>query len=259
MIETITDLKNNRLKTGITASAVKSQHAVQLRKILGSLNTRTVRASEPLRLGLKDIRDADEKGKWWLVGASWKKGNEYLHDEIPLKQPHRQDRIAGTEVDDEGATDLVQLAREQRMNTDIRRAIFITIMCASDYLDACGRLVKLRLKRAQELEIPRVLIHCAGAEKVYNPYYTLMAKRLCGEHRLKMAFQFSLWDLFKRMGEGSDGHHGETSIEMDEKVEDQELGTRKLVNLAKMFGSLIVEGSLGLGVLKVSGIDARKR
>jgi len=86
---------------------------------------------------------------------------------------------------------------------------------------------------------------------VYNPYYTLMAKRLCCEHRMKMAFQFGLWDLFKRMGEGGDGYCGDAGTEVEEEVE---LGTRRLVNLAKMFGSLIVEGSLGLGVLKVSGM-----
>ncbi|KAH0542081.1 hypothetical protein FGG08_003461 [Glutinoglossum americanum] len=251
MIETINDLKNNRLKAGTTASAVKSQHTIQMRKILGSLNTRAIRASEPMRLDLRDIRDADEKGKWWLVGASWSKGNGDLRNPIPSKRLCPQDRTASAEADGEGTTDLVQLAREQRMNTDIRRAIFITIMCASDFLDAHERLVKLRLKRAQELEIPRVLIHCAGAEQVYNPYYTLIAKRLCGERRLKMAFQFGLWGLFRRMGEGGDGHHGDAGVEEDEETEYQALGTRKLVNLAKLFGNLVAEGLLGLGVLKM--------
>ncbi|KAI9762734.1 MAG: suppressor of glycerol defect [Geoglossum simile] len=250
MIETINNLKNNRMKTGVAASAVKSQHMVQMKKLLGSLNLRALRASEPLRLGLEDARNADEKGKWWLVGASWKEGDESLHDLVPLQSSRHQDCTASAEVGDQGSEDLLQLAKEQRMNTDIRRAIFITIVSAADCRDAHERLVKLRLKRAQELEIPRVLIHCAGAEQAYNPYYTLMARRLCGEHRLKMAFQFGLWDLFKRMGEGSDGYRADAEAEMVEEAEDRDLGTRKLVNLAKMFGGLIVEGSLRLGVLK---------
>jgi nucleolar MIF4G domain-containing protein 1 len=258
MIETINDLKNNRLKTGITASAVKSQHTVHMRKILRSLNMRTTRTSEPLGLSLNDIREADRKGKWWLVGASWKNGSEGVHGLVPLKQPSNQDCTASAEAEVGGTTDLIQLAGEQRMNTDVRRAIFITIMRASDYLDAHEQLLKLRLNRAQELEIPRVLIHCAGTEQAYNPYYALIAKRLCRQHRLKMAFQFGLWDLFKRMGEGDDEQHGSVGTEMDEEVEHQELGTRKLVNMAKMFGNLIVDGSLGLSVLKVSGVDTRR-
>ena len=87
------------------------------------------------------------------------------------------------------------------MNTDIRRAIFVTIMSATDYQDAHLRLMKLKLKKVQEFEIPKVLIHCAGGEKTYNPYYTLIAKKICGDRRLKTAFQYCLWDLFKKMGE----------------------------------------------------------
>lgn len=235
MIETINDLKNNKMKTGGAASAVTSEHTVRMKKTLGSLNNRSIKASEPLRIGLKDIKESDKKGKWWLVGASWA-GN--AEDDEASKVPTNKD----IQVVEAGTSDLVQLAREQRMNTDIRRAIFITIMSASDYQDAYLRLMKLKLRKVQELEIPKVLIHCSGAEQNYNPYYTLISKRLCGDRKLKMAFQFSLWDLFKRMGETNDD---DVDIE-----EDEELDTRHIVNLAKMFGTLITEGGLGLNVLK---------
>lgn len=132
------------------------------------------------------------------------------------------------------------------MNTDVRRAIFISIMSASDYKDAYMRLLKLKLKRAQELEIPRVVIHCAGSEKSYNPYYTLIARRLCSEHKLKMAFQFGLWDLFKRMGE----RMNDDDFEMDDEDEET-IDLRKTVNLGKMFGNLIADGGLPITVLKV--------
>ncbi|PQE13319.1 dihydrolipoyl dehydrogenase protein [Rutstroemia sp. NJR-2017a BVV2] len=237
MIETINDLKNNKMKTGGVASAVTSEHTVRMKKTLGSLNNRSLKASEPLRIGLKDIKESDKKGKWWLVGASWA-GNAEDDDESSKMQNKKE-----VQKVDAGTSDLVQLAREQRMNTDIRRAIFITIMSASDYQDAYLRLMKLKLKKVQELEIPKVLVHCSSAEKLYNPYYTLIAKRLCGDRKLKMAFQFSLWDLFKRMGETNDN-------EDDNFGEDEELDTRHIVNLAKMFGTLITEGALGLGVLK---------
>jgi nucleolar MIF4G domain-containing protein 1 len=163
MIETINDLKNNKMKTGEAASAVTSEHTVRMKKTLGTLNTRSIKASEPLRIGLKDIKDSDKKGKWWLVGASWS-GN-------PAENKATADRPSGgmIHVEDRGTSDLLVLAREQRMNTDVRRAIFITIMSATDFQDAYLKLMKLKLKKVQEYEIPKVLIRCSGAEKSYNP------------------------------------------------------------------------------------------
>ncbi|KAI9845401.1 MAG: suppressor of glycerol defect [Sclerophora amabilis] len=254
MIETINNLKNNRMKTGAAASAVTSEATMRMKKLLGSLNSRSLRASEPLRVGLRDIRDTDKKGKWWLVGASWKgDANKEGNDEPSLSTyPPGYQGVVERQIcsADGGTTDLLRLAREQRMNTDIRRAVFITIMSSSDHQDAYLRLMKLRLKRAQESEIPRVLIHCAGAEQVYNPYYTVIARKLCGEHKMRMAFQFGLWDLFKRMGEGADDDEIQTSGMIDEEDEDRQLGMRPVVNFAKLYGTLIADGGLTLSVLK---------
>lgn len=244
MIETINDLKNNKMKTGGVASAVTSEHTIRMKKTLGSLNTRTIKASEPLRIGLKDIRESDLKGKWWLVGASWTGPVEEKElNEAGTGNTKTSNRL---DVQDSGTTDLAQLAREQRMNTEVRRAIFVAIMSATDFQDAYVRLMKLQLKKKQEFEIPKVLIHCAGAEKSYNPYYTLIAKRLCGDPKLRKSFQFSLWDLFKQMGENDEDDDGPE----EEEDDDNSLNTRHLVNLAKMFGTLIVDGGLGIGVLK---------
>jgi nucleolar MIF4G domain-containing protein 1 len=209
MIETINDLKNNRMKIGGAASAVTSEHTIRMKKILGSLNTRTVKASEPLRIGLKDIQESGKKGKWWLVGASWS-GNVVEKDN-GLGITGSISKTALT-FEDASSSDLAQLAREQRMNTDIRRAIFVAIMSATDYQDAYSRLMKLKLKKVQEFEIPKVLIHCSSAEKMYNPYYTLISKKICGDRRLRTAFQYCLWDLFKKMGEvDNDGDGGDKS------------------------------------------------
>lgn len=246
MIETINDLKNNKMKTGAAASAVVSEHTIRMKKTLGTLNTRSLKGTEPLRIGLKDIQESDKKGKWWLVGASWagnEKGEDEDEDSSKPSKPSKKD-LPDDIAPDAGTSDLAQLAREQRMNTDIRRAIFITIMSASDFQDAAMRLDKLRLKKVQELEIPKVLIHCSGAEANYNPYYTLISQKLCGDRKLKMAFQFSLWDLFKRMGEGDEEQEGPG----DE--DDETLTTRYIVNLAKMYASLIVNGGLTISILK---------
>ena len=252
MIETINNLKNNRMKTGLAASALTLEHTIRMKKTLGSLNQRNIRASEPLRFGLKDLRQTNKRGKWWLVGASYKDDDKDSDErtEQPSSVRSKTNRgVTDREVNmDDIAADLIQLAKEQRMNTDVRRSIFIAIMSATDYNDAYVRLMKLRLKRSQELEIAKVLIHCAGAEKVYNPFYAFLSRRVCADKKLKMSVKFALWYLFKQTGEGEDD-----SMESDEDHEGK-LGLRSLVNLAKMFGVLIAEGGLGLGVLKVCSI-----
>ena len=252
MVETINALKNNRMKTGIAASAIASEHIIRMKKLLGSLNTRNVRATEPLRIGLKDIRDSDRRGKWWLIGSSYEGPVVETEDEKPSVVESELRQSIDSQVDDV-TINLLQLAKEQRMNTDIRRSIFITVMSATDCNDAYQRIMKLRLKKAQEIEIPKVLIQCAGAEQIYNPYYTLLSRKVCSDRRLKMAFQFSLWDLFRQMGEESDEE--ESGI----GSEDETLNIRSIVNLAKLFGILITDGALGLNVLKVSHGSAQIR
>jgi nucleolar MIF4G domain-containing protein 1 len=177
------------------------------------------------------------------VGASWK-GNAddtgpatgEFGDQLAMRDPG---------IVDSQEADLLALARQYRMNTSVRRSIFIAIMSASDYQDAHVRLLKLRLKRAQEQEIPRVLLRCAGAETAYNPYYTLIAKKLCTEKRMKMTFQFSLWDFFKRMGERDGLEESD-----NEEDETQAVELTEVVNLAKMFAGLVTDGPLSLTVLK---------
>lgn len=47
------------------------------------------------------------------------------------------------------AQKLVQLAAAQRMNTDLRRAIFCIIMSGEDYIDAFEKLLRLDLSGKQ--------------------------------------------------------------------------------------------------------------
>jgi nucleolar MIF4G domain-containing protein 1 len=58
---------------------------------------------------------------------------------------------------------------------------------------------------------------------------------------------FALWNIFKRMGE-----QGEDEEEPEFDVDDEETGVsmKAVVNLAKMYGMLIADGTLTLGVLK---------
>jgi nucleolar MIF4G domain-containing protein 1 len=246
MIETINDLKNNKMKTGVASSAISREHTIRMKKQLGRLNERNLKATEPLRVGLKDIRNTEKRGKWWLVGASWRNepGNEEPAEE---SKEVRRKAIPVAEDEDDSEVDLVQLAREHRMNTDIRRAIFISIMSASDFKDAQLRLSKLNLKRSQEMEIPRVIVHCAGAEKTYNPYYTVLARKVCSDHKTRKSFQFALWDIFKSLGEKQDATD-ESDDEEDDTGSDTSL--RKLVNQGKLYGTLIGRKALPITSLK---------
>lgn len=248
MIDTITDLKNNRLKSNV-GSSVASEHITKMRKILGSLNNaRVIRGAEPISISRDDIHNSTKKGKWWLVGASWK--------EDPLESARKElsnlpaDHSAMNEEDSEGEPDLVNIAKAHRMNTDVRRSIFVAIMSASDFQDAYVRLMKLRLKRAQEYEIPRVLVHCTMEEEAHNPYYTLIARRLCGDmgRRIKVSFAYALWNIFRKMGERS--HLDEEENDDPAEEEESTIPLKSLVNLAKMYASLVADNTLTLSILK---------
>ncbi|KAJ5711755.1 hypothetical protein N7488_005911 [Penicillium malachiteum] len=249
MIDTITDLKNNRVKNAVGAN-ITTEHITKMRKILGSLNnSRVIRASEPINITRADIHDSSKKGKWWLVGASWKE------DPLVAARKELQDtemKDAQVSDDDSDAEpDYGDLARAHRMNTDVRHSIFVAIMSATDYQDAHVRLLKLRLKRAQEFEIPRVLLHCAMEEEAHNPYYTLIARRICGDlgRKIKVSFMFALWNIFKKLGEKGDMDDDEEA-DFDPEDEETAVSMKSVVNLAKMFGMLIADGTLTLGILK---------
>lgn len=250
MIDTITDLKNNKVKSGV-GSSVTSEHITKMRKILGSINSsRSIRASEPINISREDIHNSAKKGKWWLVGASWR--------EDPLESARKElsglpsdNKTAAPEEDSEGEPDLASIAKSHRMNTDVRRSIFVAIMSATDFQDAHARLLKLHLKRAQEYEIPRVLTHCIMEEEAYNPYYTLIARRICGDlgRQMKVSFMYTLWNIFKKMGERGDLDEDDDAG-MDED-ENAQLPLKSIVNIAKMYGSLIADNTLTIGVLKI--------
>lgn len=251
MIETINDLKNNKIKAGASASAVIQDHTTRMKKLLGSLNSRKLKATEPLRIGLKDIEDSDKRGKWWLVGASWAGRDASSDKKQRTHQAAVNDESDDTDSsivlsdDDEAIPDLVVLAREQNMNTDVRRSVFIAIMSASDYEDAYARVMKLRLNKGRQKEVAYVVMQCAGCEQQYNPYYSLIARRLCADRRIKFAFQDSLWKFFRRLGESTFGE------DADEDEDDEEaVDVRRIFSLGKMFGFLIANGALGLSVLK---------
>lgn len=78
-------------------------------------------ASEPLRVSLTDLLNADKKGKWWLVGAGWS-GNPLVEHE------ERRPVQSAPEEDETEEKALYELARKQGMNTDVRRSVFVVLL-----------------------------------------------------------------------------------------------------------------------------------
>ncbi|KAK9488766.1 hypothetical protein V1527DRAFT_493617 [Lipomyces starkeyi] len=245
LIETVSSWKNNRLKQ---ASPITLESFTRMRKYLGNIP----KIMEPLRVTLDDIRNVETKGKWWLVGAAWSGDNALAKTDLDV------DVAAVKDILDTAEPDWLALARQQRMNTDVRRAIFVAIMGSEDYVDANDRLMKLKLKRAQEREIPRVILHCCGNEKDFNPFYVYVASLLCKNHALKKAFQFSLWDFLKQLdGSLDDEESGHNSDEDNHDIrfmgrgdDDEKAKARKTNNYAKFYAALVGEGGMALDIFK---------
>lgn len=240
LIETIASLKNNKLKD---VNESTHQLTIRLKKFLG--NFASSKAVDPLQVSLDDIHNIDTKGKWWLVGSAWKGDDGAVKSELVNSE-------VMNDILDSADVNWIELARAQRMNTDIRRAIFISIMSANDYIDAVTKLDKLALRKSQEREIPRIVIHCAVVEPAWNPYYGILAAKLCDSHSYRKTFQFMLWDLIKGF-EGASGNDSDEEEDVfsgfdDSRDEDDKL--KKILNLGRFFGYLFAEGSLALHMLR---------
>lgn len=244
MISAITDLKNNKKRNADVAIADKTSH---YRKVIGRMKSASSglgreSGTSALRLTVQDILDIETKGRWWVVGATWV-GNQ-LHSEhdkvINPKKAADIDSQLKTSLQetklDEKQQKLLKLAAKQRMNTDLRRNIFCIIMGSDDCQDAFEKLVRGNLlKGKSEREVVRVLVHCCSQEKVYNPYYSHLANRICDyQNKCKFTFQLTLWDYFKQF---------------------DDMKPRKAANLARLLAHLIMELKLNLNVLKTIDIS----
>ncbi|TID29772.1 hypothetical protein CANINC_001690 [Pichia inconspicua] len=235
LVDTITDLRNNRLKNMENNNSLSMIN--RLKKQLGSINSG--RNLDPIKVSLDDIENIEVRGKWWLVGSAWKG--------IDTTSKTVENDISGfdDELNESNDVNWMELAKQCRMNTDVRRAIFISIMSAEDFMDAFMKLEKLSLKKSQKLEIPNILMHCATMEINYNPYYSFLAKKLSNEHSMRRAFQLNLWDFIKEI----DNEESTTTTILLDSSDDERLW--KILNMGRFFGFLIGEGALSLNVLRV--------
>lgn len=165
-VDQLMDLKNNKQKHREKAAAEGAQGRLQkwmrqLVSVAGAVEP------SPFNAGWDELLQADSTGRWWLVGSAWagraSAGKRSSSD--PKGDPKGKSAEAR----------LLDLAHSQRMNTEVRRSIFVAMMGSEDYLDAHERLTKLRLKKGQQPEVVRVLLECCGQEGVFNRFYALCA------------------------------------------------------------------------------------
>ncbi|KAK0090494.1 hypothetical protein PV325_013400 [Microctonus aethiopoides] len=217
MLDILLAIKNNNMNKIPNYDPTYIEH---LKKLLKSF-IRKGNSVIQLNISLNDLLKADERGKWWIVGSAWS-GNidnqSKINQTTNITKPQYSQKI-------------LDLARKQRMNTDIRRNIFCILLTAEDYLDAFEKIHHLGLKDQQAREIIYVMIDCCVQEKKFNPYYAVLAQKFCEyDRKNQMTLQYTLWDKLKTLADYSN---------------------IQLHNLAKFFTHLFIEKGLPLSVLKV--------
>ena len=97
-----------------------------------------------MNVSYQELIVADKRGRWWVVGSAWVgKGPSAVND--------KSDPDASATGEKQYSAELLEMARKQRMNTDVRRNIFCILMTAEDYLEAFEHLLRLGLKAQQAI------------------------------------------------------------------------------------------------------------
>lgn len=188
MIESINAIKNNDVRR---LSDAFDQDAVE--HVRKHVRTMVKDADQTLlNITYNDLINSDELGRWWIVGSAWNlketnsgKTNAEVGDNqggnqsIENKRKENSSRTGTVLGGEQFSEKILKLARQQHMNTDVRRAIFCILVSAEDFTDAFVKLLKLSLKKQQEREIIFIIVHCALNEKSYNPYYTYLLQKFC--------------------------------------------------------------------------------
>jgi nucleolar MIF4G domain-containing protein 1 len=217
MLETISALRTNNARKIPNYDPSNVEHMLKvLRGLLppGSLSEST------LKISFSDLLNAKERGRWWIVGSAWtgKETNNTGSSKV----------VPGASESDSWILDL---ARKQRMNTDLRKSVFSIIVTSEDYIDAFEKLQRLGLKEVQEREIIHVLVDCCLREKAFNPYYAYLGQKLCEFKRSnQVTFQYTIWDRLKTLSS---------------------LPRSSMDNLWKLLSHLVSSKALSLGVLRV--------
>lgn len=169
MLDVLTAIKNNNVNRIPNYDPALAEH---LRKILKTLcvNGKYVTT---LNISLEDLVNVQNRGKWWVVGSAWTGNINDISGAVKSSSTKKSEAKFSEQ--------LLELARKQRMNTDERRNVFCILMSAEDYIDAFEKILHLAIK--DHRVIVSVIIHCCLSEKIFNPYYAVVAQKFCDYDR----------------------------------------------------------------------------
>ncbi|VEN41663.1 unnamed protein product [Callosobruchus maculatus] len=215
MLDILLAIRNNNVKKIPNYDVSYPEH---LKKIMKGFIRKGNYVTQ-LNISLEDLLKADEKGRWWVVGSAWSGSRNTDQQQTP--------EFAKT--DNNYSANILELARQQHMNTDTRRNIFCIIMSAEDYLDAFNKILHLGLKNQQEREIVNVILHCCLREKKYNPYYSFLAQKFCEyDRKYQGMIKYAVWDKLKSL----------------------QSWNQQISNLTKLLTHLFIEKGLVISILK---------
>lgn len=118
MLETLQAIKNNNVSKVTKYDQELIEHFVKLlRRLVGAA------LEAPLKIPLEDLLNANERGRWWIVGSAW----------IERKVQESQNSNQNAQKIPKFSKKLLLLAKKLRMNTELRRTIFCIITSAEDY------------------------------------------------------------------------------------------------------------------------------
>lgn len=118
MLDVLTAIKNNNVNRIPNYDPTLAEH---LKKILKSLcvNGKYVTT---LNISLDDLLNAQNRGKWWVIGSAWSGNINDIGSAIKSTSSKKHEQRFSDQ--------LLELAKQQRMNTDERRNVFCVLMSA---------------------------------------------------------------------------------------------------------------------------------
>lgn len=97
-----------------------------------------------MKITYDELINVETRGRWWIVGAGWV-GNANKSTTPTSSQPSSSSSLF-TDPKLGITVDLLALATKQKMNTDLRRAVFCILMSSEDYMDAVSKLLMVGMK-----------------------------------------------------------------------------------------------------------------
>lgn len=260
LIDTLKDLRLNKIDKNLTA---KTNHSNMKKSITKSLkiDSKTLgsNSSQAIQVSLDDILNIDTKGKWWLIGGSYRgnmstavtDGDDFNEDEnIELDNDIEFSDIELNDDFIDELPDYNQLAEQNKMSSQLSKAVFVGISSAQDPLDCIMRLDKLNIKKKNHQELLRVLIHVSKLDAQYNPFYEMVIIRLNKNMPgFNKTIKFHFWDTIKNFESNNDEDdvegiltslYGEFGKQRDSKI----------VQEARLYGSLIAHKIIPFDVFK---------